>query len=296
MSPLVYIIILNFNRWDDSYECIESCSQLTYGNYKILLIDNNSDEDLTENLIVKYPEIIFLQNSHNTGFSSGCNLGIKYALSQNAEFVWLLNNDTVVNIDSLTELITNSLRLDNVGILSPKIYFYQSDDIWSSGGYINNMAMAVNYTDEVFENRMVGFVTGCAMLVPVAIFSQYGLLKDDYFLNVEDWEMCRRLTDKGKKVYVVGSSTIYHKVSRSKKGGAASPLDTYYTTRNRMYFIAEYYGFLQRMRIDLVFSLWWPIWLLRNWCTGNRAMVKSFIRGVLDYTRGIKGCSDHYFH
>lgn len=295
MSPLVYIVILNFNGWHDSLECLESCSRLTYDNYKVVLIDNGSDDDLSAELLERYPRSIFLRNQLNTGFPSGCNLGITYAIDNGAEFVWLLNNDTVVRKDSLSEMVANFGMLDHVGILSPKIYYYDSDDIWSSGGYINRFAMAVNYTDDFAGNRSVGFVTGCAMLVPSSIFRECGLLMDDYFLNVEDWEWCRRLTSQGKKIYLVGSSVIRHKVSRSKKGGVASPLDVYYTARNRLYFIAEHYGLFQRLWIYAVFALWWPVWLLWNRFSGNRTLVGPFIRGVLDYILGVKGCRNHYF-
>ena len=294
MSPLVYIVIINFNSWNDSFECIDSCSAMTYDNFRIVLIDNGSDVDLSKDLIGKYPHIEYLRNSHNTGYASGCNVGIDFALNKNAEFVWLLNNDTVVHEDSLSEMMAHCNNLENIGILSPKIYYFQTTDIWSSGGYINKMAMAINYKDEFHGIRSVGFVTGCAMLIPAEVFRQYGLLKDDYFLNVEDWEICQRIINGGKNIYVIGSSVIHHKVSRSKKGGESAPLDVYYTTRNRLYFIDEYYGNLQKLGIYIVFALWWPIWLLKNLLSGKRTIVKPFVRGVLDFSHGIKGFSNYY--
>jgi len=294
MSPLVYIVILNFNSWCDTFECVDSCCGLNYDNYRILLIDNGSDTDRSQELLGRHSAVEFLKNARNTGFAGGCNLGVKHALDNKADFVWLLNNDTVVDRESLSEMISSLADLNAVGILSPKIYYHQTSDMWSSGGYINKMGMACNFTDDFSGKRSVGFVTGCAMLIPADIFSQYGQLKDEYFLNVEDWEFCKRLTEKGKKIYVIGSSVIHHKVSRSKKGGVASPVDVYYTTRNRLYFIDEYYRNPQKLFMYMAFALWWPIWLLKNLLSGDGAIVKPFVLGVVDYNLGKKGVCNRY--
>jgi len=294
MPPLVYIVILNFNSWSDTFECVDSCCGLNYDNYRILLIDNGSDTDRSQELLIRHPGIEFVKNGRNSGFAAGCNQGIRHALERKADFVWLLNNDTVVDKESLSALMSAQVELDKVGVVSPKIYFHGVADIWSSGGYINRMGMACNYTDDLPDTRAVGFVTGCAMLVPSGMFRQYGLFKDDYFLNVEDWEFCKRVTDQGEKIYVVGSSVIHHKVSRSKKGGVASAVDVYYTTRNRLCFIDEYYRNPRKMFIFMVFAVWWPIWLFKKVLSGEGAIVKPFLCGVVDYYRGVKGACHRY--
>ncbi|MRR54804.1 MAG: glycosyltransferase family 2 protein [Deltaproteobacteria bacterium] len=291
MTPRVYIVILNFNNWDDSLECLDSCARLTYDNRRLLLIDNGSREDRSWEVLERYPEVELVMSVANRGFAGGCNLGIELALARGADLVWLLNNDTVVEADSLARLVVD--LPDDAGIVSPKIYYYGTREIWSSGGYFNKTAMAVNYTYDREGTDEVGFVTGCAMLIPARIFREYGLLKEEYFLNVEDWEICRRLTRGGKKIYVIGGSVIYHKVSRSKQG-VASPLDVYYTVRNRLYFIDEYYSGAQRLCLRTLFTLWWPIWLVKNLIAGQGAIVGPFLHGIHDYLRGRRGGCDRY--
>ena len=119
MKDLVYIIILNYNNWPDTLKCLQSIKKIDYPNYKIILVDNNSAQKAE----IFDPDIYIIYNSKNLGFAGGNNIGIKYALENKADYILLLNNDTIVSKDFLTKLVTEANRDLRIGILGPKIYF-----------------------------------------------------------------------------------------------------------------------------------------------------------------------------
>ena len=105
MKPAVCIVILNWNGWQDTVECIESCLRLTYPRFSILLIDNGSSDGSEQALRVSFPQIELIQTGVNLGFAGGCNVGIRRSLQDGADYVWLLNNDTKVEPGALGSLV-----------------------------------------------------------------------------------------------------------------------------------------------------------------------------------------------
>lgn len=104
-SDLVYIIILNWNGWQDTVECVVSCLNLRHDNCRILIVDNGSTDGSETFLRKRFPDTELIQTGENRGFAGGNNIGISHAMANGADYVWLLNNDTIVDPDSLSELI-----------------------------------------------------------------------------------------------------------------------------------------------------------------------------------------------
>lgn len=176
-SPQVSIIILNWNGWRDTLECLESLYQINYSNYNIILVDNNSTNESIEqirnyakgklkvkstffdynsqNKPIQVMEcnkenslkthksvknrIFLIKNDKNYGFAEGNNIGIKFAVKNlNPDYVLLLNNDTVVDRDFLGELVETGEYDESIGIVGPKIYYYKDPQkIWCIGGKIS---------------------------------------------------------------------------------------------------------------------------------------------------------------
>src|SRR5664279_2479168 len=101
-AKLTYIILLNWNGWQDTIACVESCRKLSYPNFRILIVDNGSTDNSEAILRERLPDIELLQTGANLGFAGGNNVGIRHALAQGADYVWLLNNDTVVDAEALS--------------------------------------------------------------------------------------------------------------------------------------------------------------------------------------------------
>lgn len=245
-EPKVHIILLNYNGYKDTVECIESINNITYNNYKVVVVDNNSTDNSKIELkkfLQQYDKVHFIQSDKNLGFSGGNNIGINWSLNNGADYICLLNNDTIVEPDFLTPLIMEMEKDDTIGISAGKImYFKEKDILWSAGGYISNARAlgchyGINMKDEGQFNdiRECTFLTGCIQLIRGSVFKKVGMYNHEYFLYMEDVEFCKRVVEAGYKLKYVPTSKIYHKVSAST-GGDESPLQLYYLTRNRILF------------------------------------------------------------
>lgn len=243
LSSNVLIVIVNFNGAIDTTQCINSLKKISYKNFDIIIVDNASnekDKKLLGSLLNDNIEISYSAKNH--GYSGGNNIGIKKAIESNYQYVLLLNNDTVVEKDFLTNLITSIKFKNDIGICAPKInYFSDRNLIWSYGGKINKLRGSgfsdfENKVDNInITNRYVDFASGCCLLIKREVFEKVGLLDENYFLYLEDTDFCMRVTNNGFKILVVSDSKIYHKVNATTSKANLS-LPIYYTTRNRLYF------------------------------------------------------------
>jgi GT2 family glycosyltransferase len=237
------IVLLNYNSFEDSKECIQSILISSGKEYKIILVDNASIDASYEKLKDEFnqnTEIKFLESQENLGFSGGCNIGISWALQQDYDYVLLLNNDTIVTPNFLEELILIGESDKNIGIVGGKTLF--NDDrksIWDAGGYISEKSFRGVRRREgslgIDEVGEVGFVTCCLALVKKEVFSEIGLLPEAYFFGSEEWEFSLRAERIGFKLVYNPNCIIYHKVGRSHDYTSAKML--YNTYRNRILFV-----------------------------------------------------------
>jgi GT2 family glycosyltransferase len=243
-EPLVYIIILNWNGYKDTIECIESLQRIKYENYKIVIVDNESTNESVKILKSKYPKIRLFENKENLGFSGGVNIGIKWALKNKADYILLLNNDTFVDKNFLSNLVDTVEGKNMVGIVSPKIYYSDKPNMIFSMGGFKNYAGLYPFIDHEIKKIDTGqynkleerdCVIGCCMLIEKNIFKNIGLFDDDYFLYVEDMDFSIRVKNAGYKIFVCQKSKIWHKVSGSS-GGEGNLVKEYYNNRNLILF------------------------------------------------------------
>lgn len=246
-EPLVYIIILHWNNYSDTYECVQSLQKISYKNFKIVIVDNGSTNDSIDKLkkALKLDKILPL--TKNLGFSGGNNIGIRYALKNNADYILLLNNDTVVDHNFLSKLIEISKKDQHIGIVSPKIYYAKNPHlIWATGAFENKKSK-FGYIDLGFQIKDIGqfnkilevdCVWGCCMLINKKVFKDIGLFDDEYFLYAEDIDFCYRVKQSGYKIIFQPESIIWHKVS-SASGGEGNIFKDYYNTRNLLLFASK---------------------------------------------------------
>jgi len=274
-TPLVYIILVNWNGLDDTVECLDSLKEVDYGNYRIVVVDNASRGDDAQVLERKYGRYIHvIRNSENLGFVGGNNRGIEYALQKKADFVLLLNNDTIVEPDFLTRLMDAMLRDDRIGIAGSKIYHEHNRKlIWFAGGrnILYNRKYVHYGQDEIDEGQYdtekeVHFITGCVLLIRAELLGKIGALDEDYFSYVEDNDLCRRVKRLGYSINYIPGSVVYHKGNKSTRG--AGLIHVYYRTRNRLLFIRK----TLRGPVKYLFYIYWlGVFLGRS--------IKSLIRG-----------------
>lgn len=240
--PRVCVIVLNWNTWEVTCDCLRSLQELDYPNYQTILVDNGSSNDSPEQLSRRFPEVTMIRNSANLGFAAGNNVGIRYALQQHAGYVLLLNNDTVVSPSCLGALVRVAQSDDRIGILNPKIYYSDPPDrIWYAGGSFSpwvgiarHKGMKKRSCELRDSTREVTFITGCAFLIKAEVIRSIGLLDESFFMVCEDTDWSIRALRAGFKAMYVAEAEISHRESytiRSKKGKA---FRDYYNIRNTL--------------------------------------------------------------
>ena len=241
--PLVAIILINWNNYQDTLECIDSIQKSTYKNIYIIVVDNNSQNNSVQILNENAKDIKLILSSENTGFTGGNNIGIAYATKVNADFILVLNNDTLIEKTAIEKLVHASKDHNDVGIFTPKILFHPDRHlIWSAGTiYDKKKLMGLNYgykkndSSELDETRDLDYAVGCALLIRSSVIKKIGVLTEDYFATWEDVDFGLRAKQAGFRILYIPSSTIWHKES-SSSGGMDSPQYVYYQTRSALIF------------------------------------------------------------
>ncbi len=242
--PLVYIIILNWNNAPDTIECLKSLQESSYQYAVTVVVDNGSTNDSVKEIHDRFPSIEILELEENVGYAAGNNVGIQYALDKGADYVLILNNDTLVAPDMLAELINFAESKPGAGMVGPRVYCADLDDtIFADGSYIDwgkgktiNRGMFQKPSTEIGIKgpEQVDFITGCGVLVSKKFLEAAGGFDPIYFLNFEDVDWGLRARRLGFEVWFNPDAIMWHKVSGTL--GQASPTNTYYMTRNGLLF------------------------------------------------------------
>lgn len=255
----IYIVLVNYNGKKYIEECIKSIYRQTYKRITVVVVDNASSDGSLKD-IEKYTDLIILRRKKNEGFAKGCNIGIQYALHEGADYVMLLNVDTVIDNDLVYELYQCA---DDHTITSPKIYDNDARTrIWYAGGDIDfQHGKHVQYHHRKLEkqhgkehNYRVQFVSGCCMLVHRNVWKKVGFLDEKYFMYFDDDDLSVRFL-KGKfQMRYVPAATMWHKVGGCFRGSKNS-LTQYYFTRNRLYFVKKHSDIMKISVWKLVYEI-----------------------------------------
>lgn len=240
-KPLVSIISINYNQAQVTCAMLASLRQLTYPNYEVIVVDNASPTDDPTPIAEQFPEVQLIRSAENLGFAGGNNLGIRAA---RGEYCLFLNNDTEVVPHLLEPLVAVFEREGGVGIVSPKIIFYGTDNLiqyagcdgispWTGRGTVLGYLEPDHGQHDV--SQPTSLIHGAAMMVPTAVIRRAGLMPELYFLYYEELDWCEMIKRLGYQSYYEAGATIYHKESVSV--GQGSVLRTYYMNRNRLLFI-----------------------------------------------------------
>lgn len=244
-QSLIYIIILNSNRCEDTLACLGSLARGTYGKAEIIVLDNKSTDGSVEAIHYGFPYVQVINLTENRGYAGNNNIGIEKAIRQGADWVLVLNEDTILDPDCLIELVKVGESDSKIGIVGPLVYHHNEPNIIQSAGgvlgkYWQSNHLGQNEVDQGqfrFPHR-VDWISGCAILVRKAVIEQIGMLDPNFFMYWEETEWCVRASRAGWKIYHVPQAKIWHKgVQRDYHPKASF---TYYETRNHLLTLSKH--------------------------------------------------------
>ncbi len=239
-QPKVSIIILNWNSYEVTRDCLHSLRKIDYRNYEVLIVDNGSVDSSADQLQREFPEVRMVRNAQNLGFTGGNNVGMRDALSRGADYLLLLNNDTIVAPDFLSKLVAVAEGQPTVGMINPKIYYYEPPDrIWYAGGqyepwrtFPKHFGLRQRDVGLYNQKREVSFITGCALLIKAEVVRKIGLLDEIFFLSFEDADWSIRALEAGYKGVYVPESVIWHRDSYVTEKSLGLARREFYNMRN----------------------------------------------------------------
>lgn len=234
--PAVFVILLGWNNWRDTFRCVASLEAMDYPNFRIIIIDNGSTDDSVAQLRSAYPTVPIIENGKNLGFAAGCNIGIRRALGNGADYVWLLNADTAVTPTSLSAMVDCAENDPAVGAVGSVLYYMDDPtriQVWG-GGTVNFWIGRARSWRKPIEDDDLDFVCGASMLIPRRAIESVGLLDEQFFMFWEETDYCLRLRAAGRRLAVAAESVVYHKGSAAFK--SKRMLDGCFTASARHFF------------------------------------------------------------
>ncbi len=284
--PRVSLITVNYNSTTVTLELLKSLQRYPYGNLEVIVVDNASRQDPTQELLATMPTVMVIRSEVNLGFAGGNNLGVQQATGN---YLLFINNDTEVTEGAIEKLVATLMDNPNGAAVSPKFHFFFHPGILEYAGY-NDMnfftaraSMRGHKEPDVNKyntTEQTHYAHGGGMMVPRWVIDRVGQMPQCYFLYYEELDWCEMMKRAGFKIYYEPAALIYHKESMST--GKASTLKTYYLNRNRILFIRRnastwqrltfivYYTFVTLPKNTLVFVI------KREW-----SHLRAFYRGIV---------------
>lgn len=290
MTPQLSIVTVNYNGLELTCHLVESLLRHNSVPAQIVVVDNGSQRDEAAELRRRYPSLTVLRSEHNRGFAGGNNLGIRAA---QGKYLLLLNNDTEIEDDTVGLLCRTLDAHPEAGAVCPKIRFFQQPRNIQFAGYtpltritLRNALIGFGEPDLGQHDvlRQTPYAHGAAMMIRREALDQAGPMPECYFLYYEELDWSVRFTERGWKILYDPRCTVFHKESATT--GAASPLRTYYITRNRMLFARR-----NRPRAIRLLSLGYqlcaalPKNVLRFLLARRPDLARAALRGARDYFR-----------
>lgn len=336
----VVIVVLNWNGWLDTVECVESILRSDYANIQIVICDNGSSDNSMQRLRewadgklevesaitdgghrwayrpvpkplpyghhthphgkpefrANDPKLIFIQIGENLGYAGGNNVGINYALSQpDVKYVWILNNDTVVQQDTLSSMVANAEGDSTIGLVGSALLQYRSPTLIQAlgGGHFGRLfgqdhqiGRGTQFEKHSHRAFDLEHVVGASMLVRIAAIREVGLLEESYFLYREETDWCIRMRQQNWRLRYCRGALVWHKEGRSI--GHKSYLHDYYSVRNMLFLMQKFYPTNLPLAIMFLAGIAIPPKL----CRLQLKRLKYVLKAFFDFFRGVRGSGD----
>jgi len=226
------IVIVTLKSEKVIYQCIKSLNQ----NIPIIVVEHSDNKKLKEDLEKKYNNLKCILAKSNLGMGSGNNIGLRAA---NTDYVLLLNPDVLLENNTIEELFLASQNLPNFSMLAPL------EKNFNNYGFLNKKESNKNLKDDPFE---VDFIDGFAMLINKKKFKEIDYFDENFFMYLENNDLCKRSRDKGDLIYIVPKSKINHLAAKAVDNKYEDEIEysrNWHWIWSKYYFNKKHYGFLK---------------------------------------------------
>jgi GT2 family glycosyltransferase len=303
MVPEVVVVLVNWNSWRDTIQCLESLKGTGYPNYRTLIVDNHSVDDSRERLGAYlrnnqdgWRSVQIVHNEENTGYAGGINAAVEHLFAREPSaprFIFLLNNDARVQHSTLTKCVEISLAQD-AAMVGAVVLSEDGKDVLFAGGrfpralFINNKPLLMGGPGR--RSWPVDWVDGAAMLVRADVvksrLQQLGYFLDpDLFMYGEEIEVSWWARSQGHRLLMAGEAVVHHRVG----GSGGLPLSLYYITRNRIVLARR----LLPWGLQVAFHCWYPVSrlfrALQGCLEGRLSIARVILFGLFDGYRSVLG-------
>jgi hypothetical protein len=318
--PRVVAVVLNWNAWRDTIACVESLLESSCVPDRIVICDNGSLDDSVARLTewgerrdefavfgapaealdgpASDSPLVLVCLPENGGYARGNNLGIRYAIQRcEAEYVWILNNDTIVEREALARMIEVATSDPSVGIVGSKLLRYDAPDtIQALGG--GHIVPILCHDTQLGSGRkaagvgtkpiLLDHIVGASLLVRAEAVRRVGPIDESYFLYREETDWCIRMRRAGWKLYCCTTATVWHKQSHSI--GFKSPLHDYYAVRNMLRLVWKFYP----AAMPTAFGYFAVRALAPKLLRCETARLKAVLYAYGDFVTGVSGRSERH--
>jgi GT2 family glycosyltransferase len=284
ISPKVAVVLVNWERSQDTLECIESVLSSDISLIQVIVVDNGSMDQSREHIKQRFPQVNLISLPENVGFAGGYNKGIQEALKGIATHIFIINDDAVVDSNTISQLLAS-----NWDVAVPKILFYDNRNlVWSAGARWRAFPPSVKIIG--FRKRdgsaynipySLDYATACSLMISRLVFEKVGGFDQEFINYMEDYDFSYRLKQAGFTMGYVPLAKVFHKGSQTL--GEYSPSRWKFQGRNTVFF------YLKDDRFPR-----WKLWVFLTWTTareilkGNFRILPKFWQGVIEGLHSLK--------
>jgi GT2 family glycosyltransferase len=289
----IHAVILNFNDFDATKDCLESLDASKLAVDRIFIVDNHSGQETVDRLsryLDSRANIRLILNEENLGFASAANIGICAALRDGAVYILLVNDDATLDPECLGHLMHALNASSDAALAGPRIFYrHDKERIWQGGGHFSRIRAGVTSPEKnklartpAPPPREIGFICGCVMLIDRRTLDGVGLFDQDYFLYDEDMDFCLRVIRAGRKIIYVPQARAWHDI-KSVAQERTSPQTLYHLARSRLLLLRKHFSTLYFLYGLLVHLLAYTPFRLYQIAIGSRSFTAAgaWLRGTI---------------
>ena len=247
-NPFVVAIVLNWNNPSDTLECVTSLRKSLYGNLDIIVVDNGSTDNSVTRVQEEFPGLDVIETGINTGYAGGNNVGIEYALSRGAHYVFLVNNDVTVAPETVSRLVEAAESHRAVGAAGPLVFWREEPaSLYAAYGTVNYSEAIVRLKgrnardiERYSSTTAVDWVLGCAILLTGEVIKNVGKFDEEFFAYHDEVDWCTRARAKGYRILLVPEARVWHKGQSSTGGERYASAKRYFVGRNSVLFAKKH--------------------------------------------------------